>query len=337
MAEKYRDTDYVYGSARVRAMENRLAGQDALNRMVEARSVAEIVAMLPDFGFELIYADTPAGKKLLREQTLCSVLHEGYREVAGMVGEVKTIDFLRYPYDCNNIKTVIKCESRGISPEGMLLDFGTVPAEKVSILLREKDYGAFPMYMGKAIPVAVEAFAESGNPQKIDLILDRACFADMRHTAEQTNIAYVENLVKSKIDMTNLLICLRLCRMELRAAGLPLLKEALIEGGYLSESLFLTAYEGGEEKFCELLGYTQYSSLAELAGSKESFNIIEKKADDLWLAEAGKAKYLPFGAEVAVAYLISLEYEVKNIRMILAGKEAGLSREVIRERLRSTV
>ena len=43
---------------------------------------------------------------------------------------------------------------------------------------------------------------------------------------------------------------------------------------------------------------------------------------------------LVFGAEIAIGYIVALEYEVKNIRIILAGKDAGLSPEVIRERLR---
>ena len=56
MAQKYRDTDYLYGSARVRAMEGRLISRDRIEHMLEARSTEEIVAMLPDLGFTLRYA-----------------------------------------------------------------------------------------------------------------------------------------------------------------------------------------------------------------------------------------------------------------------------------------
>jgi vacuolar-type H+-ATPase subunit C/Vma6 len=39
---------------------------------------------------------------------------------------------------------------------------------------------------------------------------------------------------------------------------------------------------------------------------------------------------------VLAAYLVATEYEVKNIRVILASKDAGLSGDVIFERLRES-
>ena len=63
---------------------------------------------------------------------------------------------------------------------------------------------------------------------------------------------------------------------------------------------------------------------------------MEKTADDIWMSRAKEAKYVPFGAPVLLGYLIALEYQTKNIRIILAGKDTGLSSEIIRERLRAT-
>ena len=40
------------------------------------------------------------------------------------------------------------------------------------------------------------------------------------------------------------------------------------------------------------------------------------------------------GIEVPVSYILALENEIKNVRIILAGKDAGLSEDRIRERLR---
>ena len=60
MGGKYRETDYLYASARVRALEGKIAGTDALGRMTDARSPMEVMGMLPDYGFELIYRDGEA-------------------------------------------------------------------------------------------------------------------------------------------------------------------------------------------------------------------------------------------------------------------------------------
>ena len=335
MGGKYRETDYLYASARVRALEGKIAGADALGRMTDARSPMEVMGMLPDYGFELIYRDGGGKGALLREETLATALIAGYNEVSELAGDAKIAAFLQYPYDCNNIKAVIKCRSRGISPEGMLIGFSSVPAQKVPELLRDEDYTPFPRHMREAIPEAIRAFAESGNPQKVDLILDRACYADMLEQSESGGCAFAAELVRSKIDLTNFLICLRLCRMNLQSAGLPLLKEALIPGGTLPAERFCEAYEGGEEKLAEMFSRDpKYSSLAALAGSNTALSVAEKRVDNFWLAQAKRARYVSFGAEALIGYLVALEYEVKNIRMILAGKDAGLPREVIRERLR---
>ena len=47
-----------------------------------------------------------------------------------------------------------------------------------------------------------------------------------------------------------------------------------------------------------------------------------------------RAKAIPFGAEVPVSYLLACEAEIKNLRILLAGKRAGLDTQVIEARMR---
>lgn len=49
------------------------------------------------------------------------------------------------------------------------------------------------------------------------------------------------------------------------------------------------------------------------------------------------AKYVPpYGIETLAGYLIAKDNEIKIARIILAGKTAGISPELIRERVRET-
>jgi vacuolar-type H+-ATPase subunit C/Vma6 len=43
---------------------------------------------------------------------------------------------------------------------------------------------------------------------------------------------------------------------------------------------------------------------------------------------------VPFGAEVAVGYLIGVEYAVKNLRILLVAKETGADTATLNGRLR---
>ncbi len=337
MAGKYKETDYMYGSARVRALEGLLVGRERLEHMLEAKSSSDILASLPDYGFELIYDREGESESLRREDSLLSVLSKGYEELDRMTQESGFTDFLRYSYDANNIKSVIKCFSRGISPDGMLFEsLGTVSVPMLKEAFEKKEYGMFPAAMAKAIPEAEESFAKTGNPQQVDLIIDRACYADMLSAAKRLNVPYAVRLVESRIDLTNLLICVRLIRMKLGAAAIPFFKETALEGGSLELSALEEAIGTGEGRLAEYLAYTKYSALSPTLESAGSLSVLEKQSDDLWMSMAKEAKYVPFGAEVLLGYAVALEYEIKNIRIILAGKDARLASEEIRERLRES-
>lgn len=335
MAEKYKNTDYLYASARIRALEGRLVGRERLERMIEARSSAEILASLGEFGFELVREGSDGSGTILREPTLATALTSAYAELDGMSGESRVIDFLRYPIDANNIKAQIKCFSRGVDADALMIDgVGTLGTEAVKTAFAEKNYSAFPPQMAKTVALAEEQFAKTRNPQTVDLLLDRACYADMLSAAEQSGVALAVRLMKTKIDLQNLITCVRLIRMALGAGGEALLAEAYLEGGTVELSLLREALPEGEAWLSERLLYSGYASL--LSEEHSSLGQIEVRADDLYMEIAREAKYAPFGAEVLIGYAIAMEYAVKNIRIILAAKDAGIAPDGIRERLRKS-
>ncbi len=336
MSGKYRETDYLYASARIRALEAGLLGEEALWRMAEAKSSAEILSALPDFGFTICREGTDGTGAVDREATLVSLLADGFRDVEGMTDE-NTVRFLRYPYDCNNIKTLIKCFSRGLSPDGMLFDgLGALSAAEAQTSFDRKDYSAFPNHLAQAIPLAEQAFAETGNPQQVDLILDGACYADMREAALAAGADFGVRWVEMKIDLTNVMICVRLMRMGQTPSNSALLEEALLSGGTLDQTLLREVFSADEAQLGDRLAATRYASLTSLLQNGVPLSALEKQTDDICMELIRTAKWVPFGVEVPIAYVLALETIVKNLRILLAGKDAGFSPEVIRERLRKS-
>ena len=63
---------------------------------------------------------------------------------------------------------------------------------------------------------------------------------------------------------------------------------------------------------------------------------VEKNADDRYMEFIRTAKFVPFGAEVPIGYLAGLDASVRNLRILLAGKAAGLSADTIRGRIRNS-
>ncbi len=336
MTVKYKDTDFMYASARVRALECSLISREKTEHLLEAKTPSDIIAALPEYGFEIIRRGDDGGDGILREDTLLSVLERAYAEVSAMSANTPIADFMRYQYDCNNIKAVIKCQSRGVDPSGMMFRLGTVSPEAVIECMRDRDYSLLPANMAEAVPAALEAFASSANPQQIDLILDRACFADMLAFAESTGVDYIIDLVRAKIDLLNIVTCIRIMGMKMYFAAEPFMKEAYLEGGTLELAFFISAIEHGAEVLFTELEFSPYANLVKDVEYTSPLYLIEKAADNIWLEKAKVAKYIPFGAPVIIGYLVALEYEVKNLRIILAGKDAGLEVDVIKERLRAS-
>lgn len=331
MAKGYKPTEYIYSSARLRAMENGIVGKDKILHLAEADSAESIMTQLADFGF----GAAKEGGSASREEILERVLAAGYEEVAKMECR-DAVKFLRYQYDANNIKAVIKCNARGISPRSMLISLGSVSPEETIRAFENKDYGAYPENTAKAIPQAEEAFAATANPQKIDFLIDKACFADMRAETEKSGIGLAKKLVITKIDVVNVMVTLRLMRMKLGNRAEGLLKEAFIDGGSYGFDFYANALKEGEDGLAQSLSGTPYGDMGEAIAEGKSLGTLEKTADDLWLNTAKEAKYVTFGAEVAIGYVAALEYEIKNVRILLASKDAGISPDAVKERLRES-
>jgi len=61
---------------------------------------------------------------------------------------------------------------------------------------------------------------------------------------------------------------------------------------------------------------------------------FEKLSDDFVFEIAKRGKYIAFGIEPIIGYIMAKENEIKAIRMIMVGKINEISNDVIKERLR---
>ena len=332
MSKKPQSTEYTYASARVRALEAGLVGRERIRQLADAASMDELYARLAEYG---ITPTRDENGSVQIEPTLCGMLKRTLGDLLDGAPAPELFDFLRYPYDCHNIKSAIKCHFRGLQASGMLFDLGVASAREVCEMPVTGDFAALPAEMAKAAPLAMQAYEKTGNPRAIDLILDKACFADMLRCVKEGGVDYHVQLVRAQIDLVNLMICLRLVRMQAGEQGRLLLEQALIPGGTLDTGALLAAYPEGESALLYLLNRTPYEKLAHrIAESDGTAAAAERLADDWRMEQISKAKQITFGAPVLSAYFYAQEYAVKNIRIVIAAKSAGLSPEIIYERIR---
>ena len=225
-------TDYLYATGRLRALEKALIGNDRLMVLLDTKTEAELNERLRECGLESADGDW--------EAVLSSRLGQAYAEVKELCGSDAALRLWLAPYDCNNVKAAMKGFVRGINPRSMMVDFGSVSEKDVIDMVEKNDYSALSPAMREAAPRAMEEYAKTKNPQVIDLCMDRACYADMLEASG--GAPFCNELVKTKIDLINLMSLIRVLRMKSGEAGEQLLSDAWLEGGLLSVGFLREQY-----------------------------------------------------------------------------------------------
>lgn len=338
MSIKDKSTEYMYISARVRAIEATMPGREMIGRMIEAQDAQSAAAIALEGGIlgSVEEASDPDRLDTVLSRRLKDALDivesdEGGRQVTPMI---------RLSYDCANIKAALRCIPHGIDFSDLLFDVGSLPVQRYGEMAESSDFSSLSRNLAEAAEKAKTDYATTCDPLKIDLPLDRACFADMLSAAEKTGDGFTVDFVKTKIDMTNVMMLVRIVGMGKSGTAEGLISDALIDGGYISLDELKETVQSEEAETPDMiariaaLASKRYPTVAE-AFSLGSEN-FENACDSLIEAKLQEARYIPFGIPIVLTFLCKLEYEIKNVRIILAGKAAGLSPERIAQRVRGS-
>ena len=154
---RYDPLDYLYTSARIRAMESRLVGREKLNQLLAAPTVRDVERALKEWG-------------ATEEQEYG--LKSAFAAVSESLPDKGLLRFLQYPYDCHNVKTLEKCRIKGVDPKELLIDLGSVSTECLLTVSEKELFSLLPTHLAKGVEEARAAFAKTGNPQEIDFTLE---------------------------------------------------------------------------------------------------------------------------------------------------------------------
>lgn len=330
-----KDTDYLSLSSRIRVLETKLLNRERRERMLEARSDDEAAKILTECGYaEPENLSVPAVNAVL-SKARAELFLDLRKSVEAAVGSPALVEVFQIRYDYHNVKAVLKAEAMGEAPFRLLMAGGRFEPQALAEDIRKEELpeGQYPQTFRAAVREAESALAEHHDSQRSDLVLDRACYAEMTQAAAKSKSDFLQGYVRLSIDATNLRTAVRCARMgvagDLKRASLlpdgnvtvPRLAET---GGNGLAGLFAgTALETAAQQGAALLE-SEGQGLAE----------FERSCDNALAAYLLRARQIPFGEQPVVGYLCARESEATAIRTILSGRGAGLSADVIRERLR---
>ena len=209
MAKKQNEYDYLYLSARIHAMENKLLTRERMERMLSARSAEEAAKVLSECG----YGDFPSLTPAAIEGVLDAARLALFADLRRAAPDPAIVDVFCIKYDYHNAKVLLKAEATGQSPDRLLLDAGRYPAGRLKEDYVQGDLSRYSPAFAQAVAQARELLASSGDPQAADLLLDRAYYAEMLSAAQAAGSPFLEGYVRLSIDSVNLRSVVRSARM----------------------------------------------------------------------------------------------------------------------------
>ena len=330
---RYREEDYRYAAAKVAALSVGLIPPQKMHELTDAPDASAFMARVAEYGFE------PAGDGS-DEAVLTAYLAGRYDALLSFCPSTPLARLCRLRYDCNNLKSAIKCRASGRDAAPLMIECGCIVADEVLDAAAKNDFSGLAALlpnMSEAASQASEALRKSGSSRTVDSLLDRACFADMRSAAAETGIPEVVALLKMKTDYTNFMTALRSLRLRDRELRRAVFDDSVISGGSVGMRELRDAADA--EAVATLARNAGYSDAAKAisrsGGDAAALEGVSLALDNSFAAEINRVTgFRLLGAYPVIAYIAALEYEVKDLRIILSGLRAGDSRAVIGERLR---
>lgn len=317
-------TGYVNGRISVLRREQLTPAQ--LERLLGAGSLEEALRLLQDAGWvtgDLHRAD-PEAVAARHMQEVCAFVRDN-------APQQDAVDPFLLHYDTDNLKTLIKARTLGISPPA-LSACGTMPVEALAHAVHEGVYRNLPPALSEPLAELEKRLAVAVDAMDIDVTLDQALYALIFEKLARVSSPTIHTYFESQVDWLNALALLRFVRMGRDAAEY---ERVWLAGGRVSLEALTRAY-GEPERLPRLYAAYPAPLVASLAAAVETGALapLEKAVDDSLLSLFRPFKFQPARLEAVIGYLLGQQREVAAVRLVLAAKRNGFAPETVLERLR---
>lgn len=327
------DNKYLYSVTRTRTLETKLLDSSKVERMVEAKSAEDVIKILG----ETEYANAMAEMKhaLDYETIISKEIENTYKYMREILPEPELVDIFLLKYDIHNLKVLLKSSLLGEEDDYLLRDLGTIPVNRLKEMIKEKDFRTLHPVIAEGLEEILKSSETAPDPQMIDIILDRCQYDAMYQLAKKSKNKFLQDFIAAQIDMINIRSFLRVKEAGL---GRDYLVKVLLQHGKLDVDYFSKYLDESLDSFRDSLWSSDFYNVLEEGlenySRTKTLTKLEKLADDYIFNIAKKGKYVAFGIEPLVGYLMAKENEAKIIRIIMVGKMNNIPNDIIRERLR---
>ncbi len=324
---------YVYASAKLRALEPKILDATDIERMVDAPDFTTAFKVLNDTD----YADNLLDKEPAQYR---DALREDYVQMHKLLYEITPdINLLKLVYlerDFLTIRMLLKAKyfNKLDEIQPLLRDDTIHDKDKLVAYITEGVDNGLRRRFKIAITHVLERLPEQPTPAQIDIITTQEMYRLKLHLAKKIGSDTIASLIKTQIDNANILMAIRAKRQGIDRATF---ESYCIFGGTISHTDIIGKYEEELTSFQSLISArydTSTASAFQQLLDNDTLYPLEKALDDFLTKQAQQIKFVSYGPEVVYAYFLAKHIAVQNIRLILAGKFNSINAEEIKKTLR---
>jgi len=339
MQKAHEETKWCYLSGQIKALEKELVSNAQYQSLISARDHHELLRSLSDSPYKSVLRqeeDLFDYEKILNAQ-----LSAKLDWIERYSPQPIVYHYFKVRGDIQDLKARIKSYISKI-PQDEELSEKRIEEEQLKEQLYGSafDHGEIPLEYHDAYMAIVQTYREKKILQSIDFEADRQMLAILHKVADASSNEMMKSYTTAFIELKNLCALVRLKALGVPGDMLPdilfIPPQSELKLGLAMDSM-RELYEAPRNTWPVILALYGYQNIfIEYGTSPEGSPTleIEKKCDDFLMDILRRAKYIPFGIEVAFAYMASFLVEIVNIKIIVIAKLNNLTEGVISAKVR---
>ena len=334
--------NYAYLTGKIRALETRVLDDTDIERMADASDFDSAFKVLNDTDYANNLLDVEPRK-------FRDALRLDFSEVFSFLRRsIPDRDLFRILYldrDFLNLRYLFKKKYSGAGGQSNdaerdlksnLVSDTVYPYAWLELMVAHGKNRGLDEDMAGVITLAQKEFQESESMQKVDGFLSIKYYELLGALSKKLGNDLIKKWIKIRVDNANLAAFLR---AKIFGLAPDLFKAIILPGGHISKKDLMGIF--GEDKSglkAFLVRHYDAEAQKDFDDFLESNSIsgFERGLENFVTRFLGSSKRIAYGPEVVVAYFVSKSVAVKNVRVIMTGKDNLISGERIKSMIRAT-
>lgn len=322
------DWQYTFAAAQVRVLGTLMLSRATLLDIVNAEDFEQAVELLAGGEYALSVGERSSAdlERLLKERRT-----EARKIFTALMIDEPTVELIRSRDDFANMRLALRRTLTGKPLGTDYSDDGNVEVEIFEQVFEEENYNLLPYHMQEAIERAVLGYYQNKEIRQIDYAIDAYQAEHNIKKAQELKSAFLLELFRMQIDLTNIRTMLRLKFTESEH------RNVFLEGGYVEQQRLKHAMDIGHEAIAPLFFATPYYEVLERGVSyfvaNNSFLKLEQHCEEHLIGFLRTTSQITAGPQPVIAYLLMKENEIRTVRFLLTAKRNQLDTRLILDRL----